>query len=83
MKKIKMKHIMTLVLVIVMSVAATSTAFARGFGGGRMVQERRQAIECECPIRSEYENCPFYYEGSREARQRGQGRGFGACRRLQ
>ena len=36
----KMKRILLLVLVLVMSVAATSTVFARGFGGGRMMHEQ-------------------------------------------
>lgn len=38
MRNLKSKHVLAMILVVIMSVGASSTAFARGFGGGRMMQ---------------------------------------------
>jgi len=43
MRRFKMKHMAALALVLIMSIGATTTAFARGgFGGGRMGQGEGQ-----------------------------------------
>ena len=57
----RLKRILLLVMVLVMSAAATSTVFARGFGGGRMMhtQNNRQIV---CQI-GENGICPAHEEG--------------------
>jgi len=89
----KIKSILALVLVLIMAMAATSTVFARGFGGGRMAQGQRQcAIEqCRFDELDCLENClnnciSFDADGNviftLEYRGLGMGLGRGACRRL-
>jgi len=72
-KKIKMIFVLTLVLL--MATAATSTVFARGFGGGRMAQDqlRGQAMGWQawedgvCQF-NEDGVCQFFEEGVRQGR---------------
>ena len=93
MKKIGMKRILALVLVFLMTTAATSTVFARGFGGGRMAQGQGcRRIAGQCRFDSEFcryedaEYCLCFDEDGNLIipRERlGRGRGLGVCRRLQ
>ena len=81
----KLKRTLLVVMVLVMSVAATSTVFARGFGGGRMMQVQNRQIVCQiakdgiCMAYNE-DICPVWGHTPGQGRH---DRGFRGCRRLQ